>query len=103
MIGIKHGVRLLGMSPQNTLAVIVTDQVLAAHKTGDAIITSASDGRHARGSLHYAGHAVDMRTRTIPGGLRSVIAAEIGTRLGEEYDVILEADHLHIEWQPKGG
>jgi len=103
VIGVKPGVRLIGCAPQVLLAVIVAEQVLREHEAGDAVITSMVDGTHGRGSLHYVGHAVDLRTRTIPAGKRAGVIEEIRSRLGDQYDVIPEVDHLHIEWQPKGG
>ncbi len=30
-----------------------------------------------------------------------VIVGDIGEALGADFDVILEVDHLHIEYQPK--
>lgn len=101
MIGVKRGVRLIGMSPQVLLALVVAEQVLRSHDAGDAVVTSVIDGVHGRGSLHYVGHAVDLRTRTIPAAVRDLVVEQIRLRLGDEYDVIAEADHLHIEWQPK--
>ena len=31
----------------------------------ECVVTSANDGRHMAGSLHYAGRAVDLRTRDL--------------------------------------
>jgi hypothetical protein len=58
---------------------------------------------HRRGSAHYTGNAVDLRTRNLTLSNRRRVASEIAERLGEDYDVVLEDDppHLHIEYDPK--
>ena len=58
---------------------------------------------HGAGSLHYAGQAVDIRTRDLVPEMRQKIAARIRECVGEDFDVILEDTHLHVEYQPKRG
>ncbi len=53
------------------------------------------------GSLHYAGAAIDIRTRDIPLADVQKLIARIKACLGEDFDVVLETDHLHLEYQPK--
>lgn len=62
-------------------------------------ITSANDGKHMTNSLHYKNKAVDLRTRDMKNA--KVVGWEIKQYLGNDFDVILEKDHLHIEYQPK--
>jgi len=64
-------------------------------------ITSANDLTHMSGSLHYEGRALDFRTRDIPSALLSSFHAKVKSALGNEFDVVLERDHLHVEYQPK--
>lgn len=68
----------------------------------DTTITSAFDGIHSAGSLHYHGLALDFRTRHIPTRDRDPLARAIKEALGHEFDVVLEPTHLHIEFDPKG-
>ena len=117
MIELKPGVRVTAMSPQIGLAVQV-----AAGAWGDAYwdhadripptlppltVTSINDSTHSRTSLHYIGHACDIRTKTLPSATaKRWFAAEVRRRLGADYDVILEKlgqtnEHLHVEYQPK--
>lgn len=65
------------------------------------VITSGTDGTHRATSLHYSGDALDFRrwdadrvgvTQEVLNGLRYY--------LGDAYDVILESDHFHIEYDP---
>lgn len=75
------------------------------------VLTSANDSTHGAQSLHYVDRAVDVRIYGArPGGIlaegdpKEAAAAWVGRlrqRLGPDYDVLLEADHIHIEWQPK--
>lgn len=72
----------------------------------DAVITSANDGTHMVKSLHYAGLAVDLRTRDLAPATIALLASKLRERLnGNEntnrpYQVVLEVDHLHLEFQP---
>lgn len=68
-------------------------------------IASADDSGHSKGSKHYIGDAYDVRTRNMAGGYLGSQAQRIyqklRTRLAPCYDVVLEKDHLHIEYDPK--
>ncbi len=69
----------------------------------ECVITSGRDGVgvHREGSLHFSDRALDYRTRDVPSPIRATLAKKIADRLGAEYDVVLEKDHLHVEWDPK--
>jgi hypothetical protein len=67
------------------------------------VCTSLNDSIHKDGSLHYQGLAVDLRTRDL--NHTSTIAWYIRVRDGLDplgFDCLLERDHLHIEYDPKG-
>ena len=97
---IKHGVRIQGLTPETVLALQVIEG--AFRDAGyNCVLTSGVDGKHSSGSLHYVGCAVDLRTRDIPEQKREPLRQEIARRLGPDFDVVLEKDHLHIEHQPK--
>ncbi len=98
-LSLKIGVKLRGLTPEMLLAIVVVEGAYA-DLGYDTIITSACDGRHSRGSLHYVGLAVDFRTRHI-GSDRLKVTGKIKDRLGLEYDVVLERDHIHVEYQPE--
>jgi len=107
MLEIKRGVSLYGLRPEILVALQVAQSVFdqQGFKT---IITSASDGEHSRGSLHYLGLAIDLRVKHIPHDrIKKDVANMIRARLGKEFDVVLEGlgtpyEHIHIEYQPKG-
>jgi len=67
----------------------------------DAYITSGNDSKHAKGSKHYSGDALDLRTRDMSPVDVQRWATSIRGRLGRDYDVVIESDHLHVEHDPK--
>lgn len=63
-------------------------------------VTSGIDGSHSRQSKHYAGLAEDYRTRDVDPVNLVLMVAEVRSLLGGAYDVVLESDHLHVEYDP---
>lgn len=92
------------------LVTSVTDPIIeAAHMVFgslgyEVVITSACDGEHMQGSLHYEGKALDLRCSVAWGFSEAdceAIAAMMQERLGEDYDVVWEGTHLHVEYDPE--
>jgi hypothetical protein len=100
MLLLKPGVRVAGIRPEVLLAVVAAERVFEEAGV-DLVLTACVDGKHSVGSLHYAGQAVDIRTRDVPPEIRQKLATRVRECVGEDYDVILEADHIHLEFQPK--
>lgn len=102
-LSIKSGTgaaRVLGLRPEIVIAVMVANDVF--QEAGfDCVITAGIDGSHSRGSIHYKGLAVDIRTRHVPQLEHPKIVAKLQERLGDDFDVVLEGDHLHLEYDPK--
>lgn len=99
MISIKPGVRARGINPEMVLALMVVGSILEAGGV-DLVITSIIDGVHSRGSLHYVGNAVDIRSRDM-GDMEGGLAEDCRQALGMDYDLVQEGNHWHIEFQPK--
>ena len=97
---IKEGVRVLGLRPEIVLAAVIAESVYRQHGA-EAVITSAIDGVHSTGSLHYAGCAIDLRISNINTAAVHVVHQKLLNALGKDYDVVIEKDHLHLEYQPK--
>ncbi len=92
---IKNGVDLRGLSPQMAIAYTIATKCYGQY---DCVITSANDSKHGPNSLHYKGQALDLRTRHMnEQGLQAVFH-KLKEALGEQFDTVLEADHLHIEF-----
>lgn len=100
MLKIKEGVELQGLQPQMFIAVTVADEVYEEFGL-ECVITSALDSEHRSHSLHYKGFALDIRTKNIPDDkTKADIVDRIQSRLGSEFQVILEYNHIHIEFDP---
>lgn len=96
MINIKPGASIRGISPEIALAVAVINSVMQ----GETLtITCCTDGKHRDGSLHYVGHAIDIRSRDMKNP--QATANDFRAALGDDYDVVVEATHIHIEYQPE--
>lgn len=64
-------------------------------------VTSICDGKHSKNSLHYSGLAIDIRTRDLDGITPIKMAELIQAKLGDDYDVVVETDHIHLEYDVK--
>lgn len=98
---IKAGVDLRGISPQIAVAYTVACAIYMERAGIHCWITSASDGKHGPNSLHYKGQALDLRTSSLSGALAIAVHASLKAALGEQFDVVLESDHIHLEFDPK--
>jgi hypothetical protein len=98
----KKKVKLNGVRPEMVLAAIAASEALGeVDSKADCVITSACDSKHGRGSLHYVGQALDFRTRHLTREQEAEWASLLQVNLSDEFDVVLEEDHLHVEFQPK--
>lgn len=98
---LKAGVNVTGIKVELLLALTVAERVY--NEEGyPLVITSLLDSKHSLTSLHYAGCAADLRTRHI-NTIEEVndIASKLKSSLTKDYDVIVEKDHIHLEWQPR--
>lgn len=82
-------------------ALHAIDQTLALFdESGLSLtITSARDGTHGAHSHHYKGMAFDIRIWDIADEVHDW-AEKIREKLGGNYQVIVERDHIHIEFDP---
>ena len=98
---IKPGVRVNGMNTEILLAVIIANDIYTRHGK-ELVITEVTGGEHGRGSKHYIGNAVDLRTNFFDRKEEiERVAQELREALGEQYDVVVEKTHIHIEYDPK--
>jgi hypothetical protein len=117
MIRLKESTRLHDLCPQIVLALVIAEQVYVKHGL-QMTVTSGSDGVHSETSLHYDGRAVDLRCRILTpdndedatvtrrnrvarSREKQAIRDEIKEALTRDFDVVAEANHIHIEYQPR--
>lgn len=94
-------IREINISPFVNNAILIVDDMSQQLFGKEIVVTSLLDGIHSKNSFHYTGLAFDIRTwiyksKQIPG-----FVSKIKEQLGKNYDVILEEDHIHIEYDPK--
>ena len=100
MLRLKKGVKMVDIKPQISLAATIATSVYD-HFDADCVITSLTDGRHSKNSLHYSGNAMDLRTRNVNKDELLPLVNTLRKALGENYDTVLEKDHIHVEYDPK--
>lgn len=96
---LKNGVKIAGLDTRMQEAIDVCDRIYKAHQY-NLVITSALRPDDKK-SKHSKGLAFDIRTRMYGPIERKQIHNKIASKLFEKYDVIMEEDHIHIEWEPK--
>lgn len=105
-MNLKAGVNFDGISPHILKACSDIHSIM--DMTGQFTVTAALDGKHMKGSLHYEGRAIDIRSKHIPSQAAKHNALEaLKAKLGPDFDCILEnegleQEHFHIEYDPKG-
>lgn len=81
-------------------AIYAISQICSQQNWPLPTITSGHDGQHMKGSKHYEGLAIDVRTRGYNAKFYHVLVRAAIASFG--FDVVLEKDHIHIEYDPKG-
>jgi len=100
MPNLKEGVVLWEMHPRVVAAIEDADRIFVRLAGRPAIITSARDGLHSDSSYHYAGRAVDFRSRDLDEATQNRVLRELRSTLGPDFDVLLEPSHFHCEFDP---
>ena len=90
---LKAGVKVQGIQPEMILACLVVVNWIPGFT-----MTSALDGVHSARSKHKLGYAIDIRTRNMTPEAAVSAAGGIKGALGSEYFVLLESDHIHIQF-----
>lgn len=91
---------MIEMKPQ-LVPALITCQAFFINLGKELVITSISDGKHKEGSKHYTGEAFDIRTfHLAPYELQDCLKY-LRSRLDNQYDIVLEVDHIHIEYDEK--
>ena len=103
---LKDGVHINGahFDPAMVRIIDVARETAPMLEKGTVWITSATDSEHMEGSLHFENKAFDIRIRNIIGHVQDearLWAERMQVALGDDYDVLLESDHIHVEYDHK--
>lgn len=99
---LKPGASLKGVQWQMFAGAIIAEPIFV--RAGqELVITSGTDSKHMIGTLHQRGLALDFRTRDLKTiAVVTAVAGQLRAALSPAYDVVVEKDHLHLEFDPKG-
>jgi len=99
---LKLGVDISRLKPPIRKELTLIENIFQRNGYGEAVITSTFEGNHSPGSLHYADLAVDFgRPQERPTLTLKDLLKDLKESLGPDYDVVLEGDHFHVEYDPK--
>ena len=96
---LKDGVSLYGLHPKMQVANGIA-AVVYQLEGQELVVTAGLDGKHGDNSLHYKGRACDYRIWYFSEAQVKTVTEELARRLGDDYDVVLESDHIHCEYDP---
>lgn len=97
----KSGCDINNITTEMLLALYTVSRIYNNYGL-NVTVTSGRDGKHMTGSKHYEGNALDFRTYNVPKHIMQLIYSAISFSLSARgYDVVLESDHLHVEFNPK--
>lgn len=65
------------------------------------VITSTTEGKHRKNSLHYKGLAFDVRISDKTKEETNRFLNLLKFHFDRTLDIVLEKDHIHIEYDPK--
>ena len=100
MILYKKGVDIRGIRAETVIGIMICGETYSFIANSDCVVTSVCDGKHKKGSLHFVGLAADIRIWNVNNKI-NLIFDELKRRLIPlGFDIILEKDHFHIEYQP---
>lgn len=100
-IQLKSNIDVRGVQSELLVGLLVAEGVYAEYDV-DLIITEITGGHHSKHSVHAFGFAADLRTWNLPAGTDlQEVTDKIQERLNDQYDVVLETDHIHIEFDPR--
>jgi hypothetical protein len=98
---LKNGtVKIQGITTELLFGLFVADYVWKTYDK-ELVITSLNDGKHSKLSSHYSGNAADLRINYFKPTDKFLIGKTLQRKLGIDYDVIIEKDHIHLQYKPK--
>lgn len=104
----KAGVKCFGVKPETLFIFFAVENAYRSVLNIEPTISAITDGEH-KTDRHSKGYAVDVRTRNDNSdnqwddGTKRELARAIKSRLTDEFDVVVESTHIHIEIDRRSG
>lgn len=101
-----HILKRVNLFPQHPIFAAARLVVVGAfdEEGVDCFLTSAYGGQHSPKSKHHSGLAEDYAPTHVQidlkPGLVKRLADKIRQRLPDDFDVVAEAKHVHVEYDP---
>lgn len=95
---IKDGVYLQGLQLPMRQVLIEASRIWERYGQ-ELVVTSGLEGTHSPSSLHYYGYALDFRSRYFDDLQRFSVGLDLRSALGDKYFVLVEDDHIHVEYK----
>lgn len=86
-----------GLQPQMRKALIEANRIWEQFGE-ELVVTSALEGEHSAGSLHYYGYALDFRTRYFSEYEAARVFEHLCNALRSEYTVVHHTTHIHVQY-----
>jgi hypothetical protein len=86
-------INMMGIHPRILWVTLLIESVWNGEPV---LITSVMEGEHMEGSLHYKGRAIDFRYPEID---RVIKLEKLRKALSGLFGMVLEKDHIHIEYE----
>ena len=96
----KEGVQLRATQAINE--ILRAGQVVFARVEAPCIVTAGRDGTHSEHSKHYTDEALDLRIFHLKSDDIQPVVKGLKELLGQDFDVVLEKDHIHVEFDTHG-
>ena len=101
----KEGVALDDLQPEALSGAEIAKPILEAAGV-DFVVTSTGPGDRAnvdsvKDTKHDTGQAFDIRIRDLKPEQVQEIVDQLKEALGDDYDVVLKSDHIHVEFDRK--
>lgn len=98
---LKAGVNCKDVHSKIWEALWIVEVIYIEHGQSELTVTSMRDAKHSKvRSAHYRGEAADLRIWGFSKAELRNLVEEIKARLGDDYVVVLEHNHIHIHWSP---
>ena len=105
---LKFGVDIYHLKRPLRKKLGVIDNIFKEYtEMSEAVITSTRNDLHSLESLHFDDNAIDLRSPKKPEirGIKPLSLKEfcnlLQGGLGDDFDVVLEGNHIHVEYDPK--